>query len=126
MPKNKKAPILKSFGYAFEGIYTCIKKERNMKIHCVMAVLVVAAGVILKISVIEWCICFLLFGLIWALELANTSIEAVVDLVTDEKKPLAKLAKDSAAGAVLAASIMAAIIGFIIFIPKGLCFLGIW
>lgn len=126
MPKNKKAPILKSFGYAFEGIYTCIKKERNMKIHCVMAVLVVAAGVIFKISVIEWCICFLLFGLIWALELANTSIEAVVDLVTDEKKPLAKLAKDSAAGAVLAASIMAAIIGLIIFIPKGLCFLGIW
>lgn len=126
MPKNKKAAILKSFGYAFEGIYTCIKKERNMKIHCVMAVLVVAAGVIFKISVIEWCICFLLFGLIWALELANTSIEAVVDLVTDEKKPLAKLAKDSAAGAVLAASIMAAIIGLIIFIPKGLCFLGIW
>lgn len=126
MPENKKAPILKSFGYAFEGIYTCIKKERNMKIHCVIAALVVAAGVILKISAVEWCICLLLFGLIWALELANTSIEAVVDLVTDEKKPLAKLAKDSAAGAVLAASIMAAIIGLIIFIPKGLCFLGIW
>ena len=47
MTEPKKPPITKSFGYAFEGIFTCIRKERNMKIHCVMAVLVVAAGVIL-------------------------------------------------------------------------------
>lgn len=125
MEGNRKASILKSFGYAFQGIFTCIKKERNMKIHCVMAILVTVAGFLLKISVTEWCICLLLFGLIWALEMVNTSIEAVVDLVTKEKKPLAKIAKDTAAGAVLAASIMAALIGCIIFIPKGLCFFGL-
>ena len=125
MDSQKKDPLDKSFGYAFEGIGTCIKKERNMKIHCVAAVLVVIAGVILKISLLEWCICLTLFGLIMALELVNTAVEAVVDLVTEERKPLAKIAKDTAAGAVLIAAIMAAIAGIIIFLPKGLTFLGL-
>ena len=125
MTAPKKPPITKSFGYAFEGIGTCIKKERNMKIHCAAAVLVVIAGVILKISLLEWCICLTLFGLIMALELVNTAVEAVVDLVTEERKPLAKIAKDTAAGAVLIAAIMATIAGIIIFLPKGLTFLGL-
>ena len=76
----------------------------------------------MKISSLEWCICLTLFGLIMALELVNTAVEAVVDLVTEERKPLAKIAKDTAAGAVLIAAIMAAIAG--IFLPKGLTFLG--
>ena len=122
MDSQKKDPLYKSFGYAFEGIGTCIKKERNMKIHCAAAILVVIAGVILKISSLEWCICLTLFGLI--MELVNTAVEAVVDLVTEERKPLAKIAKDTAAGAVLIAAIMAAIAGIIIFLPKGLTFLG--
>lgn len=71
----------------------------------------------------EWCICLTLFGLVMALELVNTSIEAVVDLVTEERKPLAKIAKDTAAGAVLIAAIMAAIIGCVIFVPKVMQFL---
>ena len=104
---------------------TCIKTERNMKIHCVFTALVVLAGIILGISATEWCICLTLFGLVMALELVNTSVEAVVDLVTEERKPLAKIAKDTAAGAVLIAAIMAAIAGGIIFVPKGLAFLGI-
>ena len=65
----------------------------------------------------EWCICLLLFGLVAALELVNTAVEAVVDLVTEEKKPLAKIAKDTAAGAVLFAAIISVIIGCIIFLP---------
>ena len=125
MTAPKKPPITKSFGYAFEGIFTCICKERNMKIHCVMAVLVVIAGMILKLSPVEWCICLGLFGLVMALELVNTAVEAVVYLVTSEYKPLAKIAKDTAAGAVLIAAIMAAIAGLIIFVPKGLVFLGL-
>ena len=122
MTEPKKPPITKSFGYAFEGIFTCIRRERNMKIHCVMAVLVVIAGLILGLSPIEWCICLALFGLVMALELVNTAVESVVDLVTSEYRPLAKIA---AAGAVLIAAIMAAIAGLIIFVPKGLAFLGI-
>ena len=125
MAGRKKAPLYKSFGYAFEGIFTCIRNERNMKIHCTAAVLVVIAGLILGLSVTEWCICLGLFGLVRALELVNTAVESVVDLVTEERKPLAKVAKDTAAGAVLIAAIMAAVIGLIIFVPRGLAFLGL-
>ena len=71
----------------------------------------------------EWCICFCLFGLVMSLEIVNTAVEAVVDLVTEERKPLAKLAKDAAAGAVLLAAIMAVIAGLILFVPEGLEFL---
>ena len=115
MKMEKKDPLYRSFGYAFQGIFTCVRKERNMKIHCVAAVLVVIAGVILKISAIEWCICMVLFGLVMELEHVNTAVEAVVDMVTEEYHPLAKVAKDTAAGAVLIAAIMAAIAGVIIF-----------
>lgn len=118
MKKAKKPPLHKSFGYAFEGIFTCIRNERNIKIHCTVAILVVIAGAVLGITPIEWCICLTLFGLVIALELVNTAIESVVDLVTTERKPLAKTAKDTAAGAVLVAAIMAAIVGLIIFVPR--------
>lgn len=110
---NRKNPLNKSFGYAFEGI----RKERNMKIHCLAVIAVTVAGTFLHIKPVEWCICLLLFGLILSLELVNTALEAVVDLVTKEKKPLAKIAKDTAAGAVLVSAIAAAIIGCIIFVP---------
>lgn len=124
METPKKAPLVKSFKYAFEGIAAGIKKERNMKIHCAAALLVTAAGFIFKISAAEWCICLVLFGLIFALELVNTAVEAVVDLVTEERKPLAKLAKDTAAGAVLIAAVMAAAVGCIIFVPKLILFIS--
>ena len=115
--KSTRQTIAKSFGHAFDGIFAGLE-ERNMKIHCTMAALVIFFGLILHISVTEWCICFLLFVLIMGLELVNTAIEALCDLVTQEYKPLAKRAKDTAAGAVLIASIMAATAGLIIFIPR--------
>lgn len=118
MKGQKKNPLYKSFGYAFEGIFTGIKKERNMKTHCLAVLCVVAAGFVFRISVSEWCICLILFGMILSLELVNTAMEAVVDLVTEERRPLAKLAKDTAAGAVLIAAIMAAGVGLLIFVPK--------
>ena len=65
MKKHKKDPLYKSFGYAFQGIYICISKERNMKIHCCVSLLVVIAGIIFQLSVTEWCICLTLFGLAW-------------------------------------------------------------
>ncbi|MBS5129282.1 MAG: diacylglycerol kinase family protein [Lachnospiraceae bacterium] len=118
MRQPKKEPLYKSFGYAFEGIFAGIRKERNMKIHCVAVIGVTAAGIVFHISALEWCICLVLFGMIMALELVNTAIEAVVDLGTEEKRPLAKLAKDTAAGAVLITALMAAAAGLMIFLPK--------
>lgn len=114
----KKDKLYKSFGYAFEGIINTILHERNMQIHCTVAILVVIFGFILKISYAEWCVCLVLFALVMSLELVNTALEAVVDLVTNERKPLAKKAKDAAAGAVLMSAIIAAILGGIIFFPK--------
>ena len=104
--KNRKQPLFKSFGYAFEGIWTGISKERNMKIHCLAVILVTAVGTFVGLTPMEWCICLLLFGMVISLELVN-----------EERKPLAKIAKDTAAGAVLFTAIMAVIIGCIIFIP---------
>lgn len=123
MDRQKKEPLKKSFGYAFEGIAAVIRKERNMKIHCCAMILVVLAGTILQIPAWKWCICFCLFGLVMALELVNTAVEAVVDLVTEDRKPLAKLAKDAAAGAVLIAAIMSVVAGLILFLPEGIRFL---
>ncbi len=123
-PKDKKQSIAKSFRFAFEGVATGLRKERNMKIHAVMIVLVVIAGIILHISAIEWCIVCTLFGMVVGFELVNTAIEAIVDLVSPEYHPLAKIAKDTAAGATLAAAVGAAAAGLIIFVPKGLEFLG--
>ena len=64
MSNPKKAPLYKSFSYAFAGIFACIRKERNIKIHCVFMFLVIIAGLVLRLSVTEWCICLILFGLI--------------------------------------------------------------
>ena len=114
----KKTPITDSFRYAFAGLFATIRSERNMKIHCFMAVCVAIAGLIFRIQPYEWLVCITLFGLVMGLETVNTAIEAVVDLVTEEKRPLAKKAKDAAAGAVLIAAIMAAGAGLLIFVPK--------
>lgn len=117
MPGRKKNPLWKSFGYAFDGIRTGLQKERNMKIHCAALILVIIAGTVVKLTAIEWCICMILCTLVISLELVNTAVEAVVDLVTEEKKPLAKIAKDTAAGAVLIAAIVSVIAGLLIFVP---------
>ena len=110
--------LLKSFKYAFDGIFTGIKEEQNMKIHIAIMILVIIFGIMLKISKMEWIICIILFGLVISMKLINTAIENTVDLVTKEKNEQAKIAKDVAAGAVLVSAIASAIIGLIIFVPK--------
>lgn len=116
--KSIEKPLYKTISYAIEGIITTIKEERNMTIHMLIMLLVITSGVIFHITYLEWIICFILCGLILALELVNTAIENTIDLVTLEKNEKAKKAKDTAAGAVLIMSIFASIIGLIIFLPK--------
>ena len=107
-----------TFLCAFRGIFGAIKSERNVKIDIVAAILVVVCGFVFKINITEWLICLILIALVISAELMNTAIEAVVDMYTREKNPLAKKAKDIAAGSVLITAIMSAVIGGIIFIPK--------
>ena len=117
-PKEKEKPLLKTLTYGFNGILYTLKHERNMVIHFLVMVLVIIAGIVFEISFVEWGVCFVLFALVLSLELMNTALENVVDLVTEEKKPKAKIAKDAAAGAVLVAVIFAVIIGISIFLPR--------
>ena len=115
---SKKKHLIYSFKYAFQGIASAFKTERNMKIHVTAVVLVTIAGLFFKISKIEWMICIILFGMVISLELANTAIETTVDIAMPEKNEKAKLAKDIAAGAVLVCAFISVIIGGMIFVPK--------
>lgn len=118
MKLHKSKNILSSFGYAFSGLFTAIRQERNLKIHLCFIILVTIVGAILKLSKAEWIICILLFGLVVSAELINTAIETVVDLASPEIHNLAKQAKDIASSAVLVLAITSVIIGIIIFLPK--------
>ena len=108
---------IKSFGYAFKGIASLLKKEHNAWIHCLAIMVVTLAGLYFDITRIEWCIVCICFGMVLAAEGFNTAIERLVDLVSPKFHPIAGDVKDVAAGAVLICAIAAAIIGLIIFIP---------
>lgn len=110
---------IKSFGYAGRGIRVVFRSEPNMRIHIVVGLLVLICGFIFKISIIEWILCLLCFGLVLGAEMINTAIENVVDLVSPNHHILAGKAKDIAAGAVLICAIISVIIGLLIFVPKG-------
>ncbi len=115
--KDIQSPLWKSFYYAFCGIGSALKEERNLCIHFTVMILVVISGLYFEITKAEWMTCILLFGLVIALELMNTAIEATIDLCHPSLHPKAKLAKDTAAGSVLIAAIAAIIEGILIFYP---------
>lgn len=110
--------FINSFGYALEGLVYAFKYEQNMLVHIFATIAVIILGIVLNISSTEWLFVFLIIGLVIATELINTSIEAVVDLISPEKHPLAKIAKDTAASAVMVFAIVSVFIGIFIFVPK--------
>ena len=116
--RKKRKKLRNSFKYAFEGIKEAWSTEQNLKIHFIIMTLVIIAGIIFKITAIEWMICLLLFALVISLELINTAIETTVDIAMPEINEKAKFAKDIAAGAVLFSAIISVIVGCIIFLPK--------
>ena len=117
-PRQEYKKIVNSFKYAIEGIISSFKTERNMKIHILAMIVVITLGFFFKLDKIEWCFIIIAIASVISAELFNTAIETVVDMVSPERNPKAKLAKDIAAGAVLVVAIGAAIIGFIIFGPR--------
>ncbi len=123
--KLDKKRLRNSFKYAGIGILQAFIGEQNLKIHTVIAIMVIMAGFILKISYLEWIACLILIGLVLMAEFFNTAIEYVVDLASPEIHPLAKAAKDTASAGVLMMAIISAIIGLIIFIPHIIRFLGV-
>ena len=109
--------ILKSFGFAFEGIFYTFKTQWNFRFHCFSAILVIFMSFFFKISTTEWLFVILCIGLVMFAELINTALETLVDLVSPEYHRLAKIAKDTAAASVLVLAFMSLIIGVIIFFP---------
>ena len=109
--------FFKSFTYAFKGICTALEQQ-NMKIHVICAIVVIMAGLVTGLSPVEWSILLIVIASVISLEMINTAIEAVVDLASPSIHPLAKVAKDVAAGAVLVFAGASVIIGGLIFLPK--------
>ena len=107
-----------SFKYSIAGLKYAYKYEQSMTIHFFMTALVIILGVFFKVSIAEWAILLILIGIILATELINTALEALVDLVSPDYHELAKVAKDCASAAVFVYSIVAALIGLVVFVPK--------
>jgi len=108
---------LKSFVYAFNGLFFLLKYEHNSRIHLFAVVCVTAAGFWFKIKPLEWVAVVFACGLVFAAEIINSSIEQIADLVSPEPNEKIKNGKDLAAAAVLIASFVAVIVGLIIFAP---------
>ncbi|WP_368646341.1 diacylglycerol kinase family protein [Alkalibacterium putridalgicola] len=107
-----------SFRYAYWGVKTAFREERNMRTHVLTGVIVLVVSLFLDLSRDEWLWLILVSYLVFVMELINTVIENVVDLVTEEYHPIAKKVKDMAAAVVLVTASFAALIGVIILLPK--------
>lgn len=112
--------LVKSFGYALEGLLHAIKHNRNLRIDFAVAVIVVLASIFFHITLLEKSILGVMILLVISSEMINTAIEEMVDLITYEHRKEAKIAKDVAAGMVLVAAIGSVIVGILIFAPYAL------
>jgi diacylglycerol kinase (ATP) len=110
--------LLESFNCAFEGVIHAFRTQRNFRLHFLAAAIVIITSLWLRLSKVEVVLLFFAIVLVLATEMINTSIEAAIDLITREYHPLAAVAKNVAAGAVLATSVNALIVGYLIFYPR--------
>jgi diacylglycerol kinase (ATP) len=116
-PKWSLRDRLRSFTFAFSGLKIVLKTQHNSWIHLAVTGVVLAAGVLLRISPIEWCLLTLAMASVWITETLNTAVEFLTDLVSPEFHPIAGQVKDLAAAAVLIAAVGAAVVGVIVFLP---------
>src|SRR5690606_28497128 len=114
----KARRFFRSFVFAYAGIVAALKSEQNIRFHFMAAAIVILAGIATGLSSSEWLFIILGIGGMLALEMFNSSMERIVDLASPDLQPLAKQAKDMAAGAVLVFAIASAIIGLLICLPQ--------
>ena len=115
---STNSSILGSFKYAINGVKEAIKKEPNFRIHLLIACATLITAAILGFTQIEWLFLAFTITLVLLLELVNTTLESIVDLVSPEISSKARIAKDISAAAVLLSAVLAAIVGVVLFIPK--------
>ena len=111
------ASRLRSFGYAFRGWWYVLRTQRNAWLHAVVAIVVAALAIWLQLKPLESAVLVLTMAMVFAAEFLNTAIEAVVDLASPHRHPLAKVGKDVGAGAVLIAALAAVVVGALILGP---------
>jgi diacylglycerol kinase len=113
----QRAKFFESFTHAWNGMIYAFQTQRNARVHVALALVALTLGVALRLSAMEFAVIILAIVAVIAAEMINTVAEAIVDLVTDTYHPLAKIAKDVAAGAVLWSAIGAVAVGIVIFGP---------
>jgi undecaprenol kinase/diacylglycerol kinase (ATP) len=116
-PKSAWAKFIASFGYAFQGLWYALRTQRNARVHAVVASVATILGIVLHISAVEFAIIFIAIAGVFVAEMFNTVFELCVDLASPDYHPLAKIAKDVAAGAVLLSAMLSIVIGLLIFGP---------
>ncbi len=109
--------LVLSFHYAFEGIAHAFVNDQNMRIHTIIAIAVILAGIFFRVSSLEMAILIMMISIVFAAELANTAMEEMVDFIVTQHRREAKLIKDVAAGMVFAAAVGSVIVGLLIFLP---------
>jgi diacylglycerol kinase (ATP) len=110
--------IIESFNYAIEGVIHVLRTQRNMRIHFAIAVAVLVIGVAVGVSRVELIVLLLSITFVLVSEMINTAIEGTIDAATTSFDPMAKLAKDIAAGAVLISAVNAVAVGYLVFAGK--------
>ena len=116
-PVGRARSVGRSFRFAFGGVGYCLRTQRNFRIHTLAAAAVLIAGLLLRLAALEWAVLALTVTLVLAAEMLNTVVEAAVDLASPGYQPLAKVAKDVAAGAVLVTAIGAVVVGACVLLP---------
>lgn len=109
---------LRSVKYAVHGIRIMLRSQQNAWIHAVATIVVVGAGLALRLSIAEWCWIVLAIAAVWTAEALNTAFEFLTDVASPTFHPIAGQAKDVAAGAVLLTAVAAIVIGLLVFGPK--------
>lgn len=116
--KTSQQSLLKSFANAFAGMAYFFTNDRNGKIHLAIAVAVIITSITLNIAALEWLVILLCIVLVIGLEMMNTALEKLCDLVEPNYHPTIKVIKDVSAAAVILSAIISVVIGVIIFLPK--------
>ena len=109
--------LSKSFVYAFRGLSKTFKEEQNLRVQSIVGIIILIAGSFLGIKPIEWCLLIFVIGLVLLMELANSAVERIADVLKPRIHNYVKEIKDIMAAAVMLASIVSIIIGLIIFVP---------
>jgi diacylglycerol kinase (ATP) len=118
MSTRRSPTIFDSFNYAFEGIIHVLRTQRNLRIHFAVAVLVLILALVVNVTKLELIALLVSISFVLIAEMLNTAIEAAIDIATTSFDPMAKLAKDIAAGAVLIAAVNALAVGYLVFSNK--------